>query len=129
MFVCNSDGVYMPALRPVGSYDPRIDARELQVRARRARDLAALRRKWLPELGKTIKLAGTDYEYRAYCTREQWGQALARMAESIDYVKFKDTARDVQLHDLYLELWYVIRDYLGNGGRYTRRYTQSGRMK
>lgn len=121
MFVCNSDGVYMPALRPPGTFDPSKDPRVLQVRTRRAKDLTALRRNFLPELGKTIKLRGTDYEYRAYCTKAQWGQALARMAEAIEYVKFKDTARDNDLHSLYLDIWGSILHFLSPR---TRRYAK-----
>lgn len=129
MIVCTSDGVYMPGLRPPGTYDPERDPRELQVRARRRQDLEILRRTHLPELGKTIRLRGTDYEYRAYCTRAQWGQALARIAEGIEYVKFKDTARDDQLHRLYLSMWSTILTHLsrrplgwrGRDGRRQRR--------
>lgn len=112
MFVATSNGMFMPALRPPGTFDPERDPRVLQVRTRRAKDLNALRRDYLPELGKTIKLRGTDYEYRAYCTRAQWGAALARMAEDIEYVKFKDTAQDEQLHRLYLEMWGSILRHL-----------------
>lgn len=108
MFVFNSEGAYFPALRPPGTFNPEKDPRVLQVRARRRGDLERLREHYLPELGKTIRLKQTDYQYRAYCTPAQWGQALARMAEEIDYVKFKDTAKDDQLHDTLLGVWTTV---------------------
>jgi hypothetical protein len=120
--------MFMPALRPPGTFDPNKDPRVLQVRTRRAQDLNRLRQDYLPELGKTIKLAGTDYEYRAYCTKAQWGAALARMADDIGYVKFKDTARDDQLHSLYLEMWGSILRHLSPGfQRRSKRDRKRGR--
>lgn len=130
MFVFNSDGVYMPALRPPKTFDIAKDPRDLQVRARRRIDLERLRENWLPELGKTIKLKGTDYEFRAYCTRQQWGQALAAMAEAIDYVKYKETTHhDAALYSLCNRVWGAIFDalspkagaFLGARRRDTRR--------
>lgn len=111
MFVFNGDGVYMPALRPPGTFNPEKDPRVLQVRSRRRIDLERLRENWLPELGKTIKLKNTDYEFRAYCTKEQWGQALARMATAIDYVKYKETTHhDAKLYALCNRVWGVVFD-------------------
>ncbi len=63
---------------------------ELQVRARDQDDLERLRRSWFPELGPTIVKPGRDYPCRAFCTREQLGEALGRMAHAIDYSNFKN---------------------------------------
>jgi hypothetical protein len=66
----------------------------------------------MPTLGEIISLPHTDYEYRAYCTHEQWAAALAKIALDIDYVKFKETTEskyhDRKLHDMYLALWSKI---------------------
>ena len=119
MWVMTPDGIYMPGLRPESKI-PEGDHRELQVRSRRRKDLIALRDNYLPELGNPIKIRGTDYQWRAYCTRAEWGAALARMAEGIDYVKFKEQARDRELHDAYLEVWSVLASRFGTGYKRTR---------
>lgn len=116
MWIMTSWGILMPGLRPPGTIEPG-DVRTLQVRARRRRDLDILRVRYMPNtLGPTIHLKGTDYEYRAYCTPESWGTALAMIGAEIDYVKFKETAEsrfgDKQLHNLYVRLWGVIFDAL-----------------
>jgi len=104
-------GMYMPALRPPHTV-PEGDDRLLQIRSRRKIDLERLRDELLPELGPTIRLPHTDYEYRAYCTHEQWARALAQAAFDIDYVKFKEQAEhkygDVQLHNTYTSMWYTV---------------------
>ena len=104
-------GMYMPALRPPHTV-PADDDRLLQIRSRRRVDLDRLRRELLPELGETIHLPHTDYEYRAYCTHEQWARALAQAALDIDYVKFKEQAekkyKDHKLHSVYTAMWYTV---------------------
>jgi hypothetical protein len=62
---------------------------ELQVRARDQDDLERLRRAWFPDLGPTVVKPGRDYPCRAFCTRDQLGVAMARMAHDIDYTNFK----------------------------------------
>jgi hypothetical protein len=111
MWLCTPFGMFMPALRPAGTI-PAGDSRLLQIRSRRRIDLERLRSQYLPELGPTIQLPHTDYEYRAYCTHEQWASALARMALDIDYVKFKEQAEkqygDHQLHHTYTAMWGTV---------------------
>lgn len=112
MWVMTSWGVLMPGLRPAGTVEPG-DERTLQVRARRRGDLQTLRDRYMPDtLGPIIRLPQTDYEYRAYCTPDAWGDALADIGRDVDYVKFKETAEtrfgDKILHDLYVRIWGVI---------------------
>ncbi len=109
MWVMTSFGIFMPGLRPEGTVSEG-DDRVLQVRARRKVDLERLRDLYMgDELGESISLAHTDYEWRAYCTLEAWGRALAKIGEDIDYVKFKETAEkkfnDHDLHGAYLKIW------------------------
>ena len=89
LWVCTPFGFIAPALRP---HIPAGDDRDIQVRSRRPETLDALRERWLPELGENVTLAGTDYEVRAYCTREDLARALARMALAIDDRSFKALA-------------------------------------
>lgn len=111
MWICLPMGMYMPALRPAHTI-PAGDDRLLQIRARRRVDLDRLRRELLPELGDTVHLKHTDYEFRAYCTHEQWANALAQAALDIDYVKFKEQSEvkynDKKLHDVYTAMWYTV---------------------
>lgn len=111
MWVFTSFGVLMPSVRPKGTI-PAGDDRLIQVRARRMRDLIILKNEYLPELGDIIEIPYSDYEYRAYCTHEQWAAALAKISMDIDYTKFKPTTEakygDKQLHDLYNKVWGVF---------------------
>lgn len=111
MWIMTSFGVLMPSVRPEGTV-PAGDNRLIQVRARRAQDLRILKAEYLPELGEIIEIPYSDYEYRAYCTHEQWAAALAAMAMDIDYTKFKPTTetkyRDPQLHALYNRIWSLF---------------------
>lgn len=120
MIVATYFGLFMPALRPPKTLGD--DPRELQVRSRRKVDLERLRELYLPELGEVIELRGTDYQFRAYCTREQWGQALALIAIDIDYVKFKDTPKqklkDAKLSDAYLRIWNATFSAFPKGSVY-----------
>lgn len=110
-WICLPMGMYMPALRPPHTV-PEGDNRLLQIRSRRKIDLERLRNELLPELGPTIRIPHTDYEFRAYCTHEQWASAMAKAAMQIDYVKFKDQAEkvygDVQLHNCYVAMWSTV---------------------
>lgn len=111
MWVFTSFGVLMPSVRPAGTI-PAGDDRLIQVRARREKDLRILKAEYLPELGDIIEIPYSDYEYRAYCTHEQWAAALAKISMDIDYTKFKPTTeskyRDPQLHALYNRVWGVF---------------------
>jgi hypothetical protein len=122
MWVMTSYGIFMPGLRPSHTV-PEGDNRLLQIRARRIQDLEILRKEHLPGLGDIIRIEHTDYQYRAYCTHEQWAAALAKIAMDIDYVKFKDTTEkkyhDRALHNLYNILWGKILDAFPTGSVYT----------
>jgi hypothetical protein len=127
MWVMTSEGIYMPALRPVDTISPG-DDRVLQIRSRRAVDLDRLRARFMPTtLGRTIYLGNTDYEYRAYCTRDAWAVAMARMAYATDYVKFKDTAADRDLHEAFLDVWYALWNRFSKPRLPASRRTKNGR--
>lgn len=127
MWIMTSFGAFAPALRKPGTR-PASDPREIQVRARVETHLDLLRHLYMPDtLGPTIRSAGTDYEFRAYCTRQDWADALARMALETDYHSFKDTTRrfpatDRQLHSLYLKMWSLILKELGTFSPWKRSY-------
>lgn len=110
-WICLPMGMYMPALRPAHTV-PEGDDRLLQIRSRRKIDLERLRNELLPELGPTVRIPHTDYEYRAYCTHQQWAEAMYLAAMRIDYIKFKEQSEkvygDVQLHNCYTRMWGTV---------------------
>jgi hypothetical protein len=126
MIICTYFGMFMPALRPAKSIPPG-DNRVIQVRSRRKIDLDRLRALYMPDLGETIRLPNTDYQYRAYCTRRDLADALALIAMDIDYLKFKDTPKqklkDYALTNAYNKIWHAALDAFPEGsiyGRWTR---------
>lgn len=123
MWIMTHFGILMPALRPKDTVLPG-DERVVQIRARRAQDLNYLRDHYAPYLGKTIALGNTDYQYRAYCTREDLADIMAKLALDMDYVKFKETAEvyhgDKKLHAVYMRIWGVVLDAFETGSLYAR---------
>lgn len=110
VWIATPFGFLMPAIRPPDTV-PSGDTRTLQVRSRRAVDLDILRAVYLPgKLGRTLHTPYMDYRYRAYCTPEAFGFAVAQMIVDIDYTKFKpqtDRFRDDALHAFYNRVWSV----------------------
>ena len=88
MWICTPIGFFSVVQKPAEQH--------LTIRARVAQDLTRLRENYLPELGKTISGAGTDYAHRAHCSHKQWGEALAKMAGDIDYSNFKGHIKRTQ---------------------------------
>lgn len=128
MIVATHMGMYMPALRPDWEKCLERGEPELQVRARRKIDLLNLRVLMNSHglyLGDVIQLPHTDYQFRAYTTRADWGIALAQLAEDIDYTKFKNTPEkkhgDKALTNCYERMWGVIFNAFPTGSAYARR--------
>jgi len=88
------------------------DERVLQIRARRAEHLRELKRRYMPDAGEIVRLVHRDYEFRIYCTRDEWSLALARMAQDIDYGNFKNSVKDKDLHDAYMRVWSALYNAL-----------------
>lgn len=123
MWVLTSFGAFMPALRPPETV-PVGDDRVIQIRARRKIDLHRLRQNYMPDLGPTYTIRGSDYECRADCTRAALAAALTRISLDIDYVSFKDTTTEVwqddQLHRAYLRVWAALQGALGDPRRHRK---------
>lgn len=86
---------------------------KLVLRARVGADLDDLREQYLPDLSPSwIDIEGIrDYPYRAWCTAEQWGAALAKLAVDIDYTNFKSEVAESQGKDrahIYGDVWYDL---------------------
>jgi organic radical activating enzyme len=70
----------------------RDDASKVLVRARCERDIRALD-DLLPGAVPAYT-PDADYEWRLECTKDQWSQAVAKMATEIDYPNFKASVND-----------------------------------
>ena len=120
MWVMTNFGMFFPSVRPADTV-PVGDDRTIQVRARRKEDLDRLRAGYMPSLGPTVYMPKTDYQYRAYCTPREWETASAVIASTINYTKFKPTAVDAELGDLYMDIWNLIYREWGGWGTTGRR--------
>lgn len=83
---------------------------DLQVRARVAEDLEALRQ-YCPQLGPTIRTPQADYAYRALVSHEAWSMALAAIARTIHYPNFKNAVyqrQGARRAALYGRVWSIL---------------------
>lgn len=88
------------------------DDRSLQIRARSKNTLMYLKRHYMPTtLGTISNTPERDYQFRAYCSKTAWADALVRMAEEIDYENFKDHTLNKDVHDLSMRVWWTIFDH------------------
>lgn len=110
MWVFTSWGVLMPGLRPPETI-PEGDDKVIQIRARRKIELERLQAFYPGEYSEIIYLGFTDYEFRTYVTKEEWGRVLSLIGQDIDYVKFKSSTeafKEHKLHDAYNEIWGIL---------------------
>ena len=84
----------------------RDDPDRILVRARCRRDLDAIS-DLVP--GEPVLLEHADYAWRVETDRATWRAAVAVLAAEIDYPNFKGAIDDPDRHDLYLEVWRVLR--------------------
>ena len=85
----------------------------LTVRARVRSDLVALRKDYLPSLGRIRESLDTDYRYRATGPRPEVGKALAQMAATLNYANFKSEVAMRQGPErarVYHDVWEVLHD-------------------
>ena len=68
-----------------------VDPDRVMVRARVRAHLEALKNRFPDLLGRceVQEFAGTDYAFRIFVAKSAWSQALAGLAEEIDYDNFK----------------------------------------
>ncbi len=90
---------------------------QLTIRARARKDLEALRKKYIPDLGEILTNAGTDYQYRVKVPREIFAEAMKSIVLDIDYSNFKNAVAKKQghkragvYHDLWSSLWRISEE-------------------
>ena len=99
----------------------------LTVRTRNRDDIKALKR-YFPD-AKPYRIRYSDYEWRIRVPKDEWAQAVARMALEIDYSNFKNEVTRRQgreRHDIYSRVWSVL---LGLEGRRRDWTTPKGKGK
>lgn len=79
------------------------DGSTLLVRARRKGDIESV----FPQ-AKVETTPRNDYRYRARIDRETVAQAIAEAIRAITYGNFKNTVKDRQRHDAYMDVWEVM---------------------
>jgi hypothetical protein len=95
-------GLLMPAEFPADKADPKFVPEgsdfDLQIRARVKSHLENFIRDYMEPMGLTYsEIEATpqmDYNFRFYCSREDFAKAIAEAMLNIDYMKFKPTAED-----------------------------------
>jgi hypothetical protein len=106
MWFCFNDGF-------CSAVQDRSDPNGLVVRARRRKDIENI----FPD--KEIIVGGsTDYNYRVFCTKEEFAKLVADSIMNIKYDNFKNSVNDYDLHDLYANFWGLHYDYQRNEDRW-----------
>lgn len=100
MWLCFNDGF----LSVVSDRD---DASRLMVRARRKKALTNI----LGDQVEVIENAGSDYRWRAFVDRKRLMDIVAARIERIGYTNFKNSVKDPDLHDLYMDFWDLHQRY------------------
>lgn len=107
-----------------GERDPQFiepgDRREMQIRARSAQHLDALREHF-PELGENVYLGWgvADFQWRVYITRKQLSYMMYEITSQIDYIRFKEGAHnDHRLYGVLSRMWSVLLDAYPTGSSY-----------
>lgn len=96
MWVCLSDSFLSIVESPE-------DDGLLLVRSRRAGDI----QKVFPKA--TVKRTpGRDYLYRALIERTEVAEGMANQAMNINYGNFKNSVRDIKLHDAFSGFWSIM---------------------
>jgi hypothetical protein len=58
-----------------------------------------------PEVVETPK---ADYRFRTTVHKDEFADALLEQAEEIDYPNFKDSVRNNNRHNVYMDVWRVM---------------------
>lgn len=121
MMIGTAFGIFYPTLRKpetIAEGDNRI----MQIRARRKYDLDMLREQYMPNLGETMKYKNSDYQFRAFCTKEELAEALSTLALDMDYTAFKHTPeikyKDKKLVQVYEGIWSAHLRAFPTGSKY-----------
>jgi hypothetical protein len=79
------------------------DGNTLLVRARKAGDIERV----FPD-ARVVQGEGTDYAFRARIEREEVAEKIADAARNIRYSNFKNTVKEHDRHDAYIDVWQAM---------------------
>ena len=101
MWLCFNDGF----VSAVQDYN---DPEGFVARARRRKALESL----LPGQEVAVNAPGTsDYKYRVFCKKSIFCKIVLNKIMGIDYSNFKNSVKDSDLHDLYMDFWSLHHQY------------------
>jgi hypothetical protein len=83
------------------------DQSRLMVRARRKNDLLSI---FGPD-AKIVETPEADYRWRTFVTRAALRTVVDSRIDAISYTNFKNTVKDDDLHEVYMEFWNTHRHY------------------
>lgn len=59
----------------------------------------------------------SDYEYRVYCTPEEITSFISNEVETMNYTNFKNSVKNDNLHNFYLNIWELGVKFLSKKRR------------
>jgi hypothetical protein len=81
------------------------------IRGRIKGDLEKLKEKYLPNLGEVVETpTGADYPYRALAWKVEYAEAVKKIALEINYTNFKSSVPDTNRHNLYMQVWSIMKN-------------------
>lgn len=106
MWLITPTGFYSIVEKPA---DRKTD--RLTIRARVRSDLVAMKRLFLPSLGRISDSADTDYRFRATAPRKEVERALMQMVASLNYANVKTEVamrQGVERAHVYHDVWEIL---------------------
>ena len=100
MWICLSDGF----LSVVADKN---DQTRLMVRGRRKNDLLNI----FGQDAQIVETAEADYRWRTFVTRAAFKAVLDSRIDTISYTNFKNSVKDDELHEMYMDFWNTHRHY------------------
>jgi len=100
MWICFNDGF-------ISAVKSKNDPNMLVIRSRRLEDLESV-------VGSDRHIevnGGTDYKYRTEITKSEWAEIVSERIMDTDYTNFKNSVKDVSLHNLYIKMWNLHYKY------------------
>ncbi len=100
MWLCFNDGF-------LSVVADRNDPNRLLVRARRRRDLLDVCGNGV----EVLKDVGSDYRWRTFVDRRAFSELVANRIDNIGYTNFKNSVKDTDLHEIYVQFWHLHYRY------------------
>jgi hypothetical protein len=61
------------------------------------------------ECPDVVQMDDADYQFRIFITKQEWSDALAALAKTIDYDNFNHTVDEPLRHQAYMDVWSNLR--------------------